>query len=207
MDLLDIYYKGFLQGELSAGDLARATSHVNTEQIDPRKYNSTFVAIVFRQSVQNVVSIPKTKQYDIGFVRKAKAEELSAVEELFAAFQSELYRGEKDPLSPDALVVDIPSSERYPLKLPEEKNLFGALWYEILPEDIFYVAHLYVRPEARKFGLGRKLVEEGLETAFSFGCSKIELRAPEDVVPFYRKLGFKPYARNCDGMQDLYKKL
>ena len=58
-----------------------------------------------------------------------------------------------------------------------------------------YLEDLYVRPEARGFGAGRRLLTWLAATAVSRGCGRLEwavLNWNEPSIQFYRKLGAVP---------------
>jgi GNAT superfamily N-acetyltransferase len=58
-----------------------------------------------------------------------------------------------------------------------------------------YLEDLYVRPEARRYGVGRRLLTWLAATAVSRGCGRLEwavLNWNEPSIQFYRKLGAVP---------------
>ena len=62
-----------------------------------------------------------------------------------------------------------------------------------LPESCCELVKLYLLPEARKAGLGKRLIEESIVAAKSFGYTKMYLESlPEltSAVSLYEKLGF-----------------
>ena len=62
-----------------------------------------------------------------------------------------------------------------------------------LPEGCCELVKLYLLPEARKAGLGKRLIEESIVIAQQFGYTKMYLESlPEltKAVSLYEKLGF-----------------
>lgn len=62
-----------------------------------------------------------------------------------------------------------------------------------LPEDCCELVKLYLLPEARKAGLGKRFIEQSISAAKQFGFTKIYLESlPEltQAVSLYEKLGF-----------------
>ncbi len=77
-----------------------------------------------------------------------------------------------------------------------EMILGGAGIYptEGLPEAVCELVKIYLRPEARKKGLGRLLIEKCLDAALNFGYRQVYLESmPElkQAVGLYEKFGFK----------------
>lgn len=55
-----------------------------------------------------------------------------------------------------------------------------------------YVSNVFVRPEHRRVGVGRALMEAIVEWARAEGMVRIVLAPSEMSVPFYAALGFRP---------------
>lgn len=83
-------------------------------------------------------------------------------------------------------------------------NLVGyvCLWGRVAPEDpderadpYSFMAELFVQPEYRSLGVGRRLVEQAERHADACGTYKIELKVlarNESAMRFYASLGFVP---------------
>lgn len=54
-----------------------------------------------------------------------------------------------------------------------------------------YVTAVYVRPESRRQGLGRALMEAAIDFAREQGLQRLELRTSQAGRPLYTALGFK----------------
>jgi len=57
-----------------------------------------------------------------------------------------------------------------------------------------WINYLAVDPEARRLGLGRRMMEAAEKLLRGLGCQKINLqvrRSNQGVIQFYRKLGFR----------------
>ena len=57
-----------------------------------------------------------------------------------------------------------------------------------------WVNYLAVRPDARQVGIGRALMTEFESRLLALGCPKVNLqvRAGNDVLAFYARLGYEP---------------
>ena len=55
-----------------------------------------------------------------------------------------------------------------------------------------YILNVYTRPEARRMGLARALMERLVEEARAAGVRRIWLRASADGRPLYEAMGFRP---------------
>ncbi len=55
-----------------------------------------------------------------------------------------------------------------------------------------YILNVYTRPEARRMGLARALMQRLVEEATRRGVRRIWLRASEDGRPLYEAMGFRP---------------
>ncbi len=53
-----------------------------------------------------------------------------------------------------------------------------------------YVGNVFVYPEYRSMGIGRKLMELTMEEAREVGCCQVELYAMEMGAPIYESMGF-----------------
>lgn len=54
-----------------------------------------------------------------------------------------------------------------------------------------YILNVYTRPEARRLGLARTLMDRLVEEAHSAGVRRIWLRASDDGRPLYEAMGFR----------------
>lgn len=83
-----------------------------------------------------------------------------------------------------------------------DKKIIGFISYTIrtvirYPKPIMEVEELYINPDYRKHGVGRKLMEHVLEYAKSVPCQYIFLASDikrEEAHEFYKALGFDQYA-------------
>jgi len=55
-----------------------------------------------------------------------------------------------------------------------------------------YILNVYTRPDARRMGLGRALMERLVAEARAAGAGRIWLRASKDGRSLYESMGFKP---------------
>ena len=78
---------------------------------------------------------------------------------------------------------------------PEGFALFFSSFSTWLSTSGIYLEDLYVRPGARRCGLGRTLLQRLAEIAVSRGCGRLEwavLNWNASAIEFYRSLGAKP---------------
>jgi GNAT superfamily N-acetyltransferase len=74
----------------------------------------------------------------------------------------------------------------------------GLLWFAHPPGPVnpsgleAYILNVYTRPDARRMGLARALVERVVEQARAAGVRRIWLRASADGRPLYEAMGFRP---------------
>ena len=74
----------------------------------------------------------------------------------------------------------------------------GLLWFPHPPGPTnprgleAYILNVYTRPEARRMGLARALMERLVEEARCAGVRRIWLRASDDGRPLYEDMGFRP---------------
>ncbi|MDP3728480.1 MAG: GNAT family N-acetyltransferase [bacterium] len=215
MDLFERYYSGYKGGIYTIREVALAFQgqNISTEELEGRNYDPTFLAIINFQATEKTFIPAKRRNIDsIGLVRLASKKDASVIEELFYNFEKELYGKVKDSAPDNVLVLEHSPEDLSQLGVSVfEPGIAGALWYQINSQDQFFVHSLYVKPELRKFHCGKRLMEEVLnEYAESFGCRSVALRSPEEVVPFYKKLGFSydPKRKNEAGTcRSLIKRL
>jgi GNAT superfamily N-acetyltransferase len=74
----------------------------------------------------------------------------------------------------------------------------GLMWFEHPPGHRnaagreAYILNVYTRPEARRLGLARAIMERVVAEARSGGAGRIWLRASDDGRPLYEAMGFGP---------------
>lgn len=56
-----------------------------------------------------------------------------------------------------------------------------------------HVINMFVLPEHRSAGLGRRLITAGIDKAAAYGVRTVMLHATEDGRPMYESLGFAPH--------------
>lgn len=140
-------------------------------------------------------------------VRPAKSEaDLDTARRLFAAYVDELdipldFQNVEDELE------DLPGPYAAPegaiLLAEVEKEPVGVVALKPLPETgVCEMKRLYVRPENRRQGIGRRLGKAILKTARSLGYDTMRLDTIASMTParsLYRSLGFEerePYYDN-----------
>jgi ribosomal protein S18 acetylase RimI-like enzyme len=83
----------------------------------------------------------------------------------------------------------------------QEDQLAGCVALHPLSEEICEMKRLYLRPQFRGRGLGRKLADTIISEARSIGYTAIRLDTVEpvmkDAVAMYRRLGFQEIAPYC----------
>lgn len=74
----------------------------------------------------------------------------------------------------------------------------GLIWFEHPPGKLnpigkeAYILNVYTRPDARRLGLARALMERLVEEARFAGVRRIWLRASDAGRPLYESMGFRP---------------
>ncbi len=206
-DILDTMYEGYCEQvyTLSETLAAFAQRKVFAEDCEG-KYDSAFLRFLPRRSGKTLPFRQKMLNKPSVYVRPSSQKDRVSLESFSVQFQEELYDDEEkeDFLDLDSLVL---------VQSLEEESLQGALWWEILGErngDTFYVRSLFVCPEFRKQGGGKKLLDSvSEEHASALGCRFIGLDAPDHVIPFYQRLGFRRVGQEqkTEGMFYLTKKV
>lgn len=198
MDLLDVYHRGFREGIYTAKDIAGVFQEQNipfSEELRGRNYDPVFLEALHIRVQKEGFPQKAQKNFEaLGIVRDARKKDMPILHELFEAFERELYGKRLDEAPEEVLVLEHSKEDIQTFGLALlDPGISGALWYQIYPvhpEDKFFIHSLYIKPEFRKFHCGKRLIEESLDFALSLGCRTAALRSPEEVVPFYRKLGF-----------------
>lgn len=100
-----------------------------------------------------------------------------------------------DPTTDDLYQLFAKDKSAYFIAEQDGKVLGGCGIYPTdgLPEGCCELVKLYLLPEARKAGLGARLIEESIEAAKQFGYTSLYLESlPEltKAVSLYEKLGF-----------------
>jgi ribosomal protein S18 acetylase RimI-like enzyme len=74
----------------------------------------------------------------------------------------------------------------------------GLLWFAHPPGRVntvgreAYILNVYTKPEARRRGIARALMEKVVKEARSAGARRIWLRASDEGRPLYESMGFRP---------------
>lgn len=79
---------------------------------------------------------------------------------------------------------------------PKQTLVGYLLWLSVAPEA--EIANIAVLPTARRQGIGRSLLEEGIVRMREDGCNRIFLEVRESNLPaqaLYRRLGFEEIGR------------
>jgi putative acetyltransferase len=110
----------------------------------------------------------------------------------FQAFEEELTTLEKMYSFPDGAIL-----------LSKEKNIFtGCVAVRKKEAGIAELKRMYIKPENRKQGLGKSLLENAIEIAIKLGYTKIRLDTLDNMTPainLYKNAGFyeiEPYYFN-----------
>jgi len=73
------------------------------------------------------------------------------------------------------------------------RSIFGRVGLSAKDTKVASIRQLYVAPDSRKQGIGKELVRLCIYQAATEGCESINLtvaKSNEQVIPFYKKLGF-----------------
>jgi len=155
-----------------------------------------------------------TVDYPRVVVRRATAADLATIVELRLAMMieiTELRRVSGAPTDPLDLAALRPPNERWIAEHLDRDFLawlaeiddrpvgsVGLLWFShppgptSAPGTEAYLLNVYTRPEARRMGLARALMERAIEAAREAGVKRVWLRTSEAGRPLYESLGFRP---------------
>jgi GNAT superfamily N-acetyltransferase len=80
----------------------------------------------------------------------------------------------------------------------QEKELLGTIRYRPIDNDSLYCYKLAVKPDHRKLGIGKVLINEVLSIAHQLGLKNVEIEVAEakGLVPYYESMGFFIKERN-----------
>ena len=203
MDLyLDTLYRGYCGGVYTFRALVRSFSvaGVTAQECEQAGYDSGIVQAL-SPPPHSLRSLKK--EHPLSFsVRPACFTDTEDLKRLEQGFLLELNGNcKKEDLSDvDALLLFQTSFPR----------AVGALWHEVLESDTdgFYVRALFTDPSIRCLGGGRVLLEHVLTvSAAEGGFTHVGLDAPENVLGFYRKMGFRSRVHGSRGMFSLQKEV
>jgi len=192
-EVLNYLYNGYRSGSNTLGETLRAfqARGVSVEQCREFGYDTNFLMALDRTLNRAERAIVRERPMrSRTVIRNGIHVDQPILEQLSRDFQLELYGREKE----DFLHLDSLVAERD----VASPSLCGALWYEIYGNGIhdeLYIRSLYVRPAVRRLGAAQKLVEHAFSVASEFGCNRVSVDVPEQVLPFYRALRFRRITR------------
>lgn len=116
-----------------------------------------------------------------------------------------------DPQQTDADLFDIGASffqqgGTFQVLLNEDNKIIGTYALCPLSKDKCELRKMYLSPQFRGLGIGKKMLESALEKAKSLGFSRIELETAsvlKEAIALYEKFGFRPFkadhlSQRCD---------
>lgn len=133
-------------------------------------------------------------------IRKAKTEDYKGIIKLYGDFVEGPKRYEKK--DNDSFLKFIASPGAFMDLATTDGKIIAFITYTLrsvvrYPKPILEVEELYVHPDYRRYGLGRKLMEHAIDYAKSIPCQYIFLASDkkrEEAHNFYKALGFDEYA-------------
>lgn len=143
-------------------------------------------------------------------MRRATNEDGDAVRELVFGVLAE-FGLEGDREGTDRDLEDIESSYdgrggRFDVLVTEDGVIAGCVGLYPLREGVVELRKMYLRPECRGKGTGRRLLDHALASAKELGFSRVELETNSrlvEAVRMYERYGFRPVeachvAARCD---------
>jgi GNAT superfamily N-acetyltransferase len=141
-------------------------------------------------------------------IRRATPDDLATIVEFRLEMIDDLFGGEAGPVAdPEALSRDNESwigehfGRDFSAWIAELDGLpvasAGLLWFSHPPGPAnpigreAYILNVYTRPEARRLGLARALIERIVDEARAAGVRRIWLRASKAGRPLYESMGFR----------------
>ena len=125
-------------------------------------------------------------------LRAATAADLSALRDIEV-------RASHDPWGENAILSQLSSGVGVSLVCEDGGRVVGSLYLSLIPPEGEVLA-LAVLPEARRRGIGRFLLENGMKTLKSGGACVLYLDVRESNTParaLYAALGFEEYGRRA----------
>jgi putative acetyltransferase len=138
---------------------------------------------------------------DSGFIlRPATNADAPAVRELVFAVLRE-FGLRPDPAQTDADLADLENSYhsrggRFDLLIGPEGDLLGTVGLYPVDESTVELRKMYLRPDARGRGHGRRLLDHALREARAIGFKRMTLETAsvlEDAIAMYVRYGFRPF--------------
>lgn len=133
-------------------------------------------------------------------IRLANAQDLAAVARLFDAYRQFYEQAPDLALSTEFIAERMARQESHILlALDEQSSAIGFCqlypsFCSVLAQPIFTLYDLYVAPEARQLGVGRRLLQAAEELARSHGVARLDLttaRNNHSAQSLYRALGWE----------------
>jgi len=178
--VLQLYEQDFLLGRMSADAVVEQLRGVKLPQQFPSLHPS-FLALLYPSVGKTFCSLQRNDVH----VRAEEEKDRDITHSFLTHFEEEV-------LGRDFYKKK--ESSCFVLEKAEE-ILAAGLWYSFDTRKKhgieLFIHRLYVEPLYRKRSYGAFLVEESIVRAGSL-CSRVSLLAPENVIPFYTKLGFVP---------------
>jgi ribosomal protein S18 acetylase RimI-like enzyme len=130
-------------------------------------------------------------------IRTATADDLETIWELWRAFEREVPDPEYDPadLEENRREVEEAARSKIALVADEDGEVAAFALAAKLSDEVGLLSDLYVRPEARRRGLGRALVHEVARRLREEGVQVVRLEVSatnRDALAVYDRWGFRP---------------
>lgn len=113
--------------------------------------------------------------------------------ELFYFFPSAVY-----PLTLEQLYKQLNERHDSTIMLQEKQIVGFANFYNVENRNIAFIGNVIIKPEKRKQGFGKQLIQNMISTCFKqLNLAEVHLscyNSNTKALLFYKQLGFKPYA-------------
>lgn len=91
----------------------------------------------------------------------------------------------------------------YITAIDAESNQMIGIILAVRNGEFGYIAHVIVRPEYRKMGIGQELMNEGMAYLKDHGCLTVKLDAVPNAITLYERVGFKPELKSWRLLLDI----